>query len=177
MGRSRTALDRCPRALLLTGGSVFLGFDLDLGFVAFFVLDLHFRLATGRRSRNGGGCRALGFFDDEAIVAALGRLDAMGLGYLTLDQPLNTLSGGECQRLKLAAELERTGRTYILDEPTAGLHRSDVARLLDILDRFVDHGATIIVVEHDLEVIAHADRVIGDVDGAPVRGRGADSST
>jgi excinuclease UvrABC ATPase subunit len=103
---------------------------------------------------------ALDFFADETVVAALGRLDAVGLGYLTLDQPLNTLSGGESQRLALAAELDHPGRTYVLDEPTAGLHPSDVAQLLDILDRLVDDGSTVIVVEHALEVIGRADWII-----------------
>jgi excinuclease UvrABC ATPase subunit len=103
---------------------------------------------------------ALDFFADETVVAALGRLDAVGLGYLTLDQPLNTLSGGESQRLALAAELDHPGRTYVLDEPTAGLHPSDVAQLLGILDRLVDDGSTVIVVEHALEVIGRADWII-----------------
>jgi excinuclease UvrABC ATPase subunit len=103
---------------------------------------------------------ALDFFADETVVAALGRLDAVGLGYLTLDQPLNTLSGGESQRLALAVGLDHPGRTYVLDEPTAGLHPSDVAQLLGILDRLVDDGSTVIVVEHALEVIGRADWII-----------------
>ncbi|HSK90214.1 MAG TPA: excinuclease ABC subunit UvrA [Euzebyales bacterium] len=103
---------------------------------------------------------ALDVLTDEAILAALRRLAAVGLGYLTLDQPLSTLSGGERQRLALAAELERPGRTYLLDEPTAGLHPCDVSRLLGVLDRLVDEGGSVVVVEHDLEVISHADWVI-----------------
>jgi excinuclease UvrABC ATPase subunit len=103
---------------------------------------------------------ALGVFEDRVIVTPLRRLDAVGLGYVTLDQPLSTLSGGEGQRLRLAAELDRPRRTYVLDEPTSGLHQSDVARLLHIVDRLVDHGSTVLVVEHNPEVVAHADRVI-----------------
>jgi excinuclease UvrABC ATPase subunit len=109
---------------------------------------------------------ALAFFSDEAIVTALRRLDAVGLGYLTLDQPLSTLSGGERQRLALAAELDRPSRTYVLDEPTAGLHRRDVAHLLGMLNRLVDGGGSVIVVEHDIEVVAGADWVIDIGPGA-----------
>jgi excinuclease UvrABC ATPase subunit len=109
---------------------------------------------------------ALAFFSEEAIVTALRRLDAVGLGYLTLDQPLSTLSGGERQRLALAAELDRPSRTYVLDEPTAGLHRRDVAHLLGMLNRLVDGGGSVIVVEHDIEVVAGADWVIDIGPGA-----------
>lgn len=87
----------------------------------------------------------------------------MGLGYIKLGQPSTQLSGGEAQRIKLAAELSKrsTGKTlYILDEPTTGLHFADVDKLIQVLERLVDAGNTVVVIEHNLEVIKMADHII-----------------
>ncbi|KOV92579.1 daunorubicin resistance protein DrrC [Streptomyces sp. NRRL B-1140] len=104
--------------------------------------------------------QALGFFDDPGVRPRLRALRDVGLTYLTLGQPLSTLSGGERQRIKLATRLHRTGVVYVLDEPTTGLHMADVEGLVALLDRLVDAGNTVVVVEHHLDVVARADWVI-----------------
>ncbi|MDX3193599.1 excinuclease ABC subunit UvrA [Streptomyces sp. MN03-5084-2B] len=108
---------------------------------------------------------ALEFFGsgDAAVPAAhkiLTHLSDVGLGYLTLGQPLTTLSGGERQRIKLATHMAEQGGVYVLDEPTAGLHLADVEQLLGLLDRLVDAGKSVIVIEHHQAVMAHADWIV-----------------
>jgi excinuclease UvrABC ATPase subunit len=103
---------------------------------------------------------ALSFFSLKEVVKKLQALSDVGLDYLTLGQPLSTLSGGECQRIKLASELHKKGSVYVMDEPTTGLHMSDIGHLLRIIDRLVDTGNTVIVIEHNLAIIKNADWII-----------------
>lgn len=103
---------------------------------------------------------AIDYFTQPAIGRILSRLHDVGLDYLTLGQTLTSLSGGERQRLKLATELSTPGRTIILDEPTTGLHIADISRLIGLLDRLIDAGSTLVVIEHNLDIIAAADWII-----------------
>lgn len=103
---------------------------------------------------------AVEFFEAKDIKRQLKSMETVGLGYLSLGQPLNTLSGGESQRLKLAKELNKKGNIYILDEPTTGLHLSDVSNMLVIIEELVEKGNTVIVIEHNLDVIRNSDWII-----------------
>ena len=117
--------------------------------------------------------QAVEFFENQPqIINKIKVIQEVGLGYIKLGQPSTTLSGGECQRVKLASELSRrdTGRTmYILDEPTTGLHYEDIKALMSVLNRLVDKGNTVIVIEHNTDVISQADYII---DMGPEGGRG-----
>lgn len=104
--------------------------------------------------------QAIEFFDLKEIAKMLQSMNDVGLDYLTLGQPLSTLSGGECQRIKLASELHKKGSVYVLDEPTTGLHMSDIARLKTLIDRIVDEGNTVITIEHNVDIIRSADWII-----------------
>jgi excinuclease ABC subunit A len=116
---------------------------------------------------------ALEFFKEEKkIVAAIQPLSDVGLGYIKLGQSSTTLSGGEAQRIKIATELSKrdTGKTlYILDEPTTGLHFQDIQLLINVLNKLVDRGNTLIVIEHNLDIIKTADYLI---DVGPEGGKG-----
>ena len=102
----------------------------------------------------------LSYCQKKELQTKLQAIHDVGLDYLSLGQPLSTLSGGECQRLKLASELHKKGSLYVMDEPTTGLHMSDIEHLLLIMNRLVDSGNTVIVIEHNLDVIRNADWII-----------------
>jgi excinuclease ABC A subunit len=104
--------------------------------------------------------QALDFFDIPEITRTLQTMSEVGLDYLTLGQPLDTLSGGECQRIKLASELHKEGSIYVMDEPTTGLHKADTANLLELINKLVEGGNTVIVIEHNMDVVRNADWVI-----------------
>lgn len=103
---------------------------------------------------------AVDFFDDKTIRKTLITLAEVGVHYLSLGQPLDTISGGEAQRIKLASELHKQSDLYVLDEPTTGLHMSDIDTFMRIIDRLVDSGSTVIIIEHNLEVMRVADHII-----------------
>ncbi|MBZ0291184.1 MAG: excinuclease ABC subunit UvrA [Anaerolineae bacterium] len=103
---------------------------------------------------------ALGYFTNKKILNTLQAMSDVGLNYLSLGQPLSTLSGGECQRIKLASELHKEGSVYVMDEPTTGLHMSDISHLLAVINRIVDNGNTVIVIEHNGDIIKNADWII-----------------
>ncbi len=103
---------------------------------------------------------SLTFFSEKKIKTVLQSMSDVGLGYLKLGQPLSTVSGGEGQRLKLATELHKQGSVYVMDEPTTGLHLSDIGLLMGIIDRLVEAGNTVVLIEHHLDVIRQADWII-----------------
>jgi excinuclease UvrABC ATPase subunit len=104
--------------------------------------------------------QALEYFEIKEVTRKLQAMSDVGLDYLSLGQPLTTLSGGECQRIKLASELHKQGSIYIMDEPTTGLHMSDIGHLMKVINRLVDTGNTVVVIEHNLHVIKNADWII-----------------
>ncbi|MGX7264838.1 ATP-binding cassette domain-containing protein [Enterococcus crotali] len=103
---------------------------------------------------------ALDFFQEPAILKKIKAMDQVGLSYLTLGQPMNTLSGGECQRMKLASEFYKKGSIYVLDEPSTGLHLSDIEHLLQIMNHLVDQGNTVVVIEHHVDLIKQGDWIV-----------------
>jgi excinuclease ABC subunit A len=144
-------------------------------------LDIRYKGKTISDVLEMTGEEAFDFFSALPVIRQkLQTLCDVGLGYLRLGQSATTLSGGEAQRIKLARELSKreTGRTvYILDEPTTGLHFADIQRLLDVLNRLTDRGNTVIVIEHNMEVVKSADYIIdlgpeGGEGGGEVVGRG-----
>ena len=111
---------------------------------------------------------ALKYFTNPKITHTLQAMSDVGLNYLSLGQPLSTLSGGEGQRIKLASELHKEGSIYVMDEPTTGLHMSDIGHLLGVINRIVDNGNTVVVIEHNRDIIKNADWII---DMGPEGGR------
>ncbi|EDU36020.1 daunorubicin resistance protein DrrC [Clostridium sporogenes] len=124
------------------------------------VLDFKFRGKNISQVLKMTVAEAIDFFKEDEIYLVLKKLADVGIDYITLGQPLNTLSGGELQRLKLAAQLDSKGNIYVLDEPTTGLHISDIKKLVAIMNRLVNQGSTLIVIEHNLDVMTQADWII-----------------
>ncbi|MBX2998104.1 MAG: excinuclease ABC subunit UvrA [Caldilineaceae bacterium] len=124
------------------------------------VLEYHLRGQTISDVLDMTAEEALAFFTEKKIKAVLQAMNDVGVGYLKLGQPLSTVSGGEGQRLKLATELHKKGSVYVMDEPTTGLHLSDIGLLMGIIDRLVDAKNTVILIEHHLDVIRQADWII-----------------
>jgi excinuclease UvrABC ATPase subunit len=124
------------------------------------VLDLKYRGKSIADILEMTALEAIEFFEDKQILRRLRILEEVGLGYITLGQTVSSLSGGEAQRIKLARELHKKGNIYILDEPTTGLHMADIEKLHGVIERLVDSGNTVLVIEHNLDVIKHADWVI-----------------
>ncbi len=124
------------------------------------VLEYHLRGKTISDVLDMTAEEALAFFTEKKIRPVIKALNEVGLGYLRLGQPLSTVSGGEGQRLKLATELHKQGSVYVMDEPTTGLHLSDIGLLMGIIDRLVDAQNTVILIEHHLDVIRQADWII-----------------
>lgn len=124
------------------------------------VLEYHLRGKTISDVLDMTAEEALDFFTEKKIKPVVQAMNEVGLSYLKLGQPLSTLSGGEGQRLKLATELHKQGSVYVMDEPTTGLHLSDIGMLMNIIDRLVDAGNSVILIEHHLDVIRQADWII-----------------
>lgn len=124
------------------------------------VLEYRFRGRAINEILEMTAVEAMEFFEQEVIKEKLQMLEDVGLDYIELGQTLDTLSGGEAQRLKLASRLQSQGEFYILDEPTSGLHFADVEKLMKLLNKLVDNGNTVLVIEHNLEVIRQADWII-----------------
>lgn len=103
---------------------------------------------------------AISFFEEKKIKVRLVGLEEMGIGYLTLGQPLDTLSGGECQRLKLANELHKKSNVYVMDEPSTGLHMSDIENFTEIIQNLIENGNTVVIIEHNVDIMKQADWII-----------------
>lgn len=124
------------------------------------VLECRFRGKNIGEVLNMTVSEALDFFREPEIRTVLKRLTDVGITYIPLGQPLNTLSGGELQRIKLAAELEHGNQIYVLDEPSTGLHMADISQLIQVMNRLVDQNSTLLVIEHNLEIMCQADWII-----------------
>ncbi|MBO0471198.1 excinuclease ABC subunit UvrA [Enterococcus sp. DIV0242_7C1] len=124
------------------------------------VLDYRFQEKSITEVLNLTVEEALDFFKEPVVLKKLRAMEQVGLGYLTLGQPTSTLSGGECQRMKLASEFYKKGSIYVLDEPSTGLHLSDIDHLMEIMDHLVDQGNTVVVIEHHIDLIKQGDWIV-----------------